>query len=66
MTVTEAQGGMTCLRPPCEKGEKPVPLRPGPAQLPGRRAAPQRAGSCAEWLRSGALASLHCSLLRTQ
>lgn len=35
VTVTEVQGGMTCLRPPCGKGEKPVPLRPGPAQLPG-------------------------------
>lgn len=24
--MTEAQGGMTCLRPPCEYGEKHVPL----------------------------------------
>lgn len=65
VTVTEARGGMTCLRPPCGKGEKPGPLRPGPAQLPGEGAAPGRAGSCVECLCSGALACLHGSLLRT-
>ena len=37
--VTEAQGGMTCQRPPCKKGEKHVPLclGPHPAALGGRQ-----------------------------
>lgn len=48
--VTEAQGGITCLRPPCEKGEKRAPAPWFPPSCPGREAAPQRAGSCVEFL----------------
>lgn len=60
--VTEAQGGMTCLRPPCEEGEKHLPLRLGshPAALGGRQ---PFGGLEAVWSfsASGALACLHCS-----
>lgn len=60
--VTEAQGGMTCLRPPFEKGEKHTPLRLGfhPAALGGKQLF---GGLEAVWSFSvsGALACLHCS-----
>lgn len=63
--MTEAQGGMTCLRPPCEEGEKQVPLCRGAlVELPW-----VGSGSSEGWWRgwcfsaSGTLASVSPVLL---
>lgn len=46
--MTEAQGGVTGLRPPCEKGERPLRLAPQlQASSPGKQPASLRGGSCA-------------------